>query len=54
MIIPGQLIANCRRIPEREAWLDSLPAMLEELTDRCANDEKDRDLSAMPSGPVLR
>ena len=34
MIIPDQLIANCRKIPEREAWLRSLPAMLEELTDR--------------------
>ena len=34
MIIPDQLIANCRKIPERSAWLDRLPAMLEELTDR--------------------
>lgn len=34
MIIPGQLIANCRKKPEREAWLDNLPVMLEELTDR--------------------
>jgi streptomycin 6-kinase len=34
MIIPEQLIASCRKIPEREAWLDSLPAMLGELTDR--------------------
>ena len=34
MIIPAQIIANCRRIPEREAWLDSLPAMLKELTNR--------------------
>ncbi|MGI8746327.1 MAG: aminoglycoside phosphotransferase family protein [Bryobacteraceae bacterium] len=34
MVIPDQLIANCRKTPEREAWLDSLPVMLEELTGR--------------------
>jgi streptomycin 6-kinase len=34
MIIPEQLVVNCRKIPERQAWLDSLPAMVEELTDR--------------------
>jgi streptomycin 6-kinase len=34
MIIPAQLIANCCKIPERKKWLDSLPAMLEELSDR--------------------
>ena len=34
MIIPEQLIANCGKIPERKKWLDSLPAMLEELTRR--------------------
>ncbi len=34
MTIPEQLIANCSKIPERQAWLDSLPAMLEELTGR--------------------
>src|SRR5260370_19727248 len=34
MIIPALLIANCRKIPERKKWLDNLPAMLEELTDR--------------------
>jgi len=34
MIIPDQLIANCRKTPEREAWLESLPAVLKELTDR--------------------
>jgi streptomycin 6-kinase len=34
MIIPAQLIANCSKIPERKEWLDNLPAMLEELTDR--------------------
>ena len=34
MIFPEQLLANCRKIPEREAWLDNLPAMLAELTDR--------------------
>jgi streptomycin 6-kinase len=33
MIIPEQLIANCCK-PERKKWLDSLPAMLEELTRR--------------------
>ena len=34
MIIPEQLRANCRNHPQRQAWLDSLPAMLEELTRR--------------------
>jgi streptomycin 6-kinase len=34
MVIPEQLIANCRKIPEREAWLDSLPSMWKQLTDR--------------------
>jgi streptomycin 6-kinase len=34
MIIPERLIANCSKIPERKQWLDNLPAMLEELTDR--------------------
>ena len=34
MIIPEQLSANCHDKGERQAWLDSLPAMLEELTGR--------------------
>jgi streptomycin 6-kinase len=34
MIIPELLIANCAKIPEREAWLGNLPALLEESTDR--------------------
>jgi streptomycin 6-kinase len=34
MIIPEQLVANCRKTPERVAWLDSLPAMLKALTER--------------------
>ena len=34
MFIPSRLIANCAKIPERKKWLDNLPAMLEELTDR--------------------
>jgi len=34
MIIPPRLIANCRHIPERKQWLDNLPAMLKELTER--------------------
>ena len=34
MILPEQLIANCRKMPERQEWLLSLPAMLEELTSR--------------------
>ncbi len=36
MIIPEQLIANCRTAPDRRKWLDSLPATLAELTDRWA------------------
>jgi streptomycin 6-kinase len=34
MILPEQLIANCRKLPERQEWLVSLPAMVEELTSR--------------------
>jgi len=34
MVLPEQLIANCRKVPERQEWLRSLPAMLEELTSR--------------------
>jgi streptomycin 6-kinase len=34
MIIPEQLSANCRHHGERQAWLDSLPTMLEVLTRR--------------------
>ena len=34
MILPEQLIANCRKVPERQEWLLSLPDMLEELTSR--------------------
>ena len=34
MVLPEQLIANCRKVPERQEWLLSLPAMLEELTSR--------------------
>jgi streptomycin 6-kinase len=36
MIIPEQLLANCCKIPERMAWLDTLPAVLGELTKRWA------------------
>jgi len=36
MIIPEHLSANCRNHGERQAWLDTLPAMLEELTRRWA------------------
>jgi Aminoglycoside/hydroxyurea antibiotic resistance kinase len=34
MIVPEQLSANCRNHGQRQRWLDSLPAMLEELTRR--------------------
>jgi streptomycin 6-kinase len=34
MIISNQLIANCQKTSERTAWLESLPALLEELTER--------------------
>ena len=34
MIIPEQLAANCRKTPEREAWLRSLPATLNTLEER--------------------
>lgn len=34
MIVPQQLIENCRKVPERQVWLDNLPALLDELRDR--------------------
>jgi streptomycin 6-kinase len=34
MIIPSQLVVNCQKTPERTAWLESLPALLKELTAR--------------------
>jgi streptomycin 6-kinase len=34
MILPEQLLANCRKVPERQEWLLSLPSRLEELTSR--------------------
>lgn len=34
MIIPPQLAENCRKTPERRAWLESLPALLRALTVR--------------------
>ena len=34
MIVPQQLIENCRKVPARQVWLDNLPALLDELRDR--------------------
>jgi streptomycin 6-kinase len=34
MIIPERLSANCRKHDERQAWLERLPATVEELTGR--------------------
>ncbi len=34
MIIPSQLIASCRKQPERRAWLDTLPSILDALKTR--------------------
>jgi len=34
MFIPEQLVANCSKSPERKTWLDTLPAIFEELTHR--------------------
>jgi streptomycin 6-kinase len=34
MIISRQLTANCQKTSERTIWLENLPALLEELTDR--------------------
>jgi len=34
MVIPEQLIENCRKVPERRRWLNALPALLDQLTDR--------------------
>jgi streptomycin 6-kinase len=36
MVIPEQLAAACRGVPERLAWLDRLPKFVEELQDRWA------------------
>ncbi len=45
MIIPEQFSANCCKHRERQIWLDSLPAMLKELTGRWS-------LRAGPSNPI--
>lgn len=34
MIIPEQVITNCRKLPEGRAWLDKLPGLVEELKQR--------------------
>jgi streptomycin 6-kinase len=34
MIISNQLVVNCQKTSERTMWLEGLPALLEELTDR--------------------
>src|ERR1700733_8421056 len=34
MIISKQLVANCQKTLERKKWLESLPAILEQLTRR--------------------
>jgi streptomycin 6-kinase len=34
MIIPKQLMVNCKKASDRKAWLENLPVLLEELTDR--------------------
>jgi streptomycin 6-kinase len=57
MIIPNQLIANCRKTPERTAWLESLPALLEKLTGRwslCVGPPFDHDGACSWVAPVVR
>jgi streptomycin 6-kinase len=34
MFIPEQLVENCQKVQERRYWLDNLPALLHQLTDR--------------------
>lgn len=34
MLIPAQLAAKCRRAPDRMAWLEALPALIDELSAR--------------------
>lgn len=34
MVIPEQLIENCKEVPDRCHWLNNLPALLHQLTDR--------------------
>lgn len=34
MVIPTRLIENCGEVPERCFWLDNLPVLLHQLTDR--------------------
>ena len=34
MIIPERLAANCRRTPESSAWLEQLPAVIQNLQDK--------------------
>src|ERR1700741_1556063 len=34
MIVPARLAANCRNVPERAAWMDALPRILQTLACR--------------------
>src|SRR5579862_6966103 len=36
MILPSQLVVNCQKTPERRAWLEALPPLLDELVARWA------------------
>src|SRR5579863_8143137 len=31
LILPAQLVGNCHKTPQRKAWLESLPQLLEKL-----------------------
>jgi streptomycin 6-kinase len=57
MILQPQLVANCRKTPERRAWLQNLPELLEELTDRWSlrvGEPFDKNGSCAWVAPVVR
>lgn len=57
MIIPKQLEANCKKTPERRAWLSNLPLILEQLTARWSlhvGQPFDREATASWVAPATR
>src|SRR5271170_2151493 len=49
MISQQQLVLNCQKTPARKAWLENLPRLLKELTDRWSL-HLDHPLSMMRQG----
>lgn len=58
VILSKQLIENCQKTAERRAWLEKLPAMLEELTERWSlrmdGPFENHEATCAWVGPVMR